>query len=217
MIVECLTVGKMQENCYLVGDPEALLVIDPGDEAVRILAYVKEKAYTVRYVVLTHCHYDHIGAVAELVHATGAQLLIGRHEAENYKNRKVTLCGYFAPMPQLIEPNALLGEGESIKSGACSFHVIETPGHTSGSICLLCEGHLFSGDTLFKESIGRADFPTGDLRALVLSIRDKLFALPEATLVYPGHGEASTIGYEKEHNEVYEWERRAFESVGDTL
>ncbi|MBR6729334.1 MAG: MBL fold metallo-hydrolase [Clostridia bacterium] len=217
MVLKCLTVGNMQENCYLFGDPSALLVIDPGDEAERILSYIEENDYNVLHIVLTHCHYDHIGAVYELAEKTGASLILGAHEAENYKNRRVTLAGYFQAMPKLREPERLLQDGETIESGAYAFRVIETPGHTSGSICLLGEDVLFSGDTLFRGSIGRADFPTGDLRTLIQSIRDKLFVLPPETKVYPGHGEMSTIGYEKENNEVYEWERRTIESMGRSV
>lgn len=214
MILERITVGNMGENCYLAGDASCLLVIDPGDEAERILHFANEHQYRIAYVVLTHCHYDHIGAVADIIDKTGAKLLIGKNEAENYQNRHVTLCGYFSKMPEMKEPDRLLTEGETIESGPYRFLVMDTPGHTSGSICLLCEDVLFSGDTLFYKSIGRADLPTGDLRTLIASIRDKLFTLPDMTKVYPGHGECTTIGFEKEHNEVYEWERRTCESMG---
>ncbi|MBR7163666.1 MAG: MBL fold metallo-hydrolase [Clostridia bacterium] len=206
MILDKLTVGKMEENCYLVGDPEALVVIDPGDESLRILEHIRAKGYKVSYVALTHCHYDHIGAVADIVEATGAKLYLGAAEKENYFSRKVSFNGYFAPKAELVEPVGLLFDGDVFSAGNCDFRVITTPGHTSGSLCLLCEGNLFSGDTLFNRGIGRADFPTGSLPSLVSSIKNKLFALDDATCVYPGHGPSSTIGYEKEHNEVYEWE-----------
>ncbi len=207
MIIETVTVGKLEENCYLVGDPEALLVIDPGDEAEKILACIREKNYKVSYVVLTHCHYDHIGAVAEVMKETGARLLLGQAENENYHSRRVTLCGYFTPKTEQPEPDRLLSDGEIIEAGAYQFRVITTPGHTSGSLCLLCEEALFSGDTILKHTIGRADFPTGSLASLVNSIKNKLFVLDDHIKVYPGHGPWTTIGYEKEHNEVYEWER----------
>ncbi len=207
MVLDMLTVGKIEENCYLVGDPDNLVVIDPGDEGERILEHIREKNYKVSCVVLTHCHYDHIGAVADVVHATGAKLYLGAAEKENYFSRKVSFNGYFAPKVEVIEPAVLLSAGDTFTVGTYTFQVITTPGHTSGSICLLCGEHLFSGDTLFNRGIGRTDFPTGSLPSLVSSIKNKLFTLDDAVLVYPGHGPSSTIGYEKEHNEVYEWER----------
>ncbi len=207
MVLELMTVGQMGENCYLVGDPDALVVIDPGDDAEDILSRIREKNYQVRYVLLTHCHYDHIGAVAEIVEKTGAKLLLGAAEKENYLDKNVSLYGYFAPAPPLKEPDGVLKDGEKLTVGTCTFQVITTPGHTSGSLCLLCGDVLFSGDTLFQRGIGRADLPTGSLKMLVESVKNKLFTLPEHITVYPGHGPASTIGYEKEHNEVYEWER----------
>ncbi len=207
MVLEVLTVGQLDVNCYLVGDPKALLVIDPGDESERILAHIKKQGYHVAYIVLTHCHYDHIGAVSDLVKSTGAKLLIAAKEKENYLSKTVNLCGYFSESCELIEPDDVLEDGQDLFAGDCSFRVISTPGHTSGSICLLIQDCLFSGDTLFRCGIGRTDFPTGNLKALVSSIKDRLFTLDDSIKVYPGHGPSSTISYEKVHNEVYEWER----------
>ncbi len=207
MILDVLSVGPLEENCYLVGDPDALLVIDPGDEGKRIVAHIQAKGYNVSYVVLTHCHYDHVGAVAEVLASTGAKLIMGAKEKDNYFDKNVTLDNHFGVSLKLCEPDELVSEGDVITSGTCSFTVIETPGHTSGSICLLCDDVLLSGDTLFYRSIGRADFPTGNLKTLVHSVKNKLFTLKESITVYSGHGPATTIGYEKEHNEVYVWER----------
>lgn len=207
MVLETLTVGSIEENCYLVGDPEALVVIDPGDEGERIIAHIREKGYKVKFVVLTHCHYDHIGAVSEVVKETGAKLYLGAAEKENYFSRKVSFNGYFSKRAEVLEPDGLLSDGETFSAGAYEFKVFATPGHTSGSICLLCEDKLFSGDTLFRCGIGRTDFPTGSLPSLVKSIKNTLFALDDSVCVYPGHGPGSTIGYEKEHNEVYQWEK----------
>ncbi len=208
MIIEKIVVGRMDENCYLVGDPKALLVVDPGDEAEKIISRIRKQNYQVKYVVLTHCHYDHIGAVSAILAETGAEFLMAEKEKDNYFDRKVTLGGYFAPKPTLCEPDILVKDGDVIEAGQCQFRVIETPGHTSGSMCLLCENHLLSGDTLFQGSIGRADFPTGSLQELVISIKEKLFSLPDETVVHPGHGDDSTIGFERVYNEVYYWEKR---------
>ncbi len=207
MVLETLSVGQMDENCYLVGDEESLVVIDPGDEAERILSRINEMGWQASYVVLTHCHFDHIGAVNDIVKKTGAKLYIGAKEKENYFSSSVSFNGYFGNKVETPEPDGVLHDGEVLTAGGCEFAIIATPGHTSGSICLLCDGHLFSGDTLFRTGIGRTDFPTGSLPSLVNSIKNKLFTLDDAVLVHPGHGPSSTIGYEKEHNEVYEWER----------
>lgn len=207
MIVERITVGAMEENCYLVGDETALLVIDPGDEGEKIVAHIQKKGYKVQHVVLTHCHFDHVGAVADVLDATGATLLMGAKEEENYFNQNISFCGRFGTMPKLCQPDRLLLEGDVIQAGKHQFRVLETPGHTSGSICLLCQNVLLSGDTLFYQTIGRADFPTGNLRTLVHSVKAKLFTLDDCVKVFSGHGPETTIGYEKEHNEVYEWER----------
>ena len=207
MVLEKLTVGILEENCYLVGDPEALLVVDPGAEGKKIINHIQSKGYKVQYVVLTHCHFDHVGAVAEILEETGAHLLIGANEKDNYFNETVSFCDRLGPSFKPSTPDRLLQEGDVITGGNYRFTVLFTPGHTSGSICLLCGDMLFSGDTLFFQSIGRADFPTGNLKALVNSVKEKLFTLKEGVKVYAGHGPDSSIGYEKEHNEVYMWER----------
>ncbi len=200
MIVEKLVVGNLEENCYLTGDKDELIVIDPGDEADRILKRIDEKGYKVKYIVLTHCHFDHIGAVYEIKEKTKAKLLVSEKEKSNYLNTSVNLSGYSGRSIKLANIDELLCEGDKIKSGELDFKVIETPGHTSGGICLICGEHLFAGDTLFRMSIGRTDFPTGNMTELLASIRTKLFTLPENTNVYAGHGDDSTIGFEIENN-----------------
>lgn len=207
MILDVLPVGMLEENCYLVGEPDNLLVIDPGAEGEKILAHIKNKGYKALYVVLTHCHYDHIGAVADIMEATGAKLVMGTKEKDNYFNDNVTLSGHFGGTIKKCEPDVLLSEGDVLVAGKYQFNILETPGHTNGSICLLGENSLFSGDTLFYQTIGRADFPTGDLKTLIHSVKEKLFTLDESVKVYSGHGPVTTIGYEKEHNEVYAWKR----------
>lgn len=207
MVLETVVTGNIQENCYLAGSPDELLVIDPGDEAEKILSRIEAGNYRVKYVVLTHCHYDHIGAAAEVKEETGAQLVICAKERGNYLDPHVNLMGSLKAGGRLLVPERTVSEGDTLESGGRHFTVIETPGHTSGGMCLLCGGDLFSGDTLFQRGIGRVDLPTGNLRQIIASIKNKLFALPEETRVYPGHGPATTIGYEKKHNEVYEWER----------
>lgn len=200
MFLKQIIVGSLGTNCYLAGDKENLLLIDPGADTQRILKTINENECKVKYIVLTHCHYDHIGAVEELCKDLGVKVLISRKEKENYMSNAVTLRSYFGDSSKIKEPDILLEEGDIISSGNFQFKVIETPGHTSGGICILCDDILFSGDTLFRESIGRTDFPTGSMPSLLESVRNKLFTLPHETEVYPGHGEKTTIGYEIDNN-----------------
>lgn len=201
MITEKIVVGNLQENCYLAGDSDALCVIDPGDEADRILSVIEEKGYKVKYILLTHCHFDHVGAVYEIKEATGAKLVMPEAEKENYLSKNVSLSRFFGGGIKKTEPDILLKDGESIKAGNAEFKMILTPGHTSGSCSYLCENVLFSGDTLFDGSIGRTDFPTGDFSLIIKSINEKLFTLDDDVCVYSGHGEETTIGREKRENE----------------
>lgn len=211
MILDTIVTGSIQENCYLVGDSSELLLIDPGDEAEKIKQRIDKQGYHIKYIVLTHCHWDHIGAVAQMKKITGAELVLCRTEAENYCNPYVNLMESFGANEILPKPNLLVSEGEEIVSGKYRFHVLETPGHTEGGICLFGEACLFSGDTLFQRGMGRVDLPTGNMKKIIHSIQKKLFLLPEEVRVYPGHGAPTTIGYEKKHNEVYAWERMSNE------
>lgn len=183
--VQVLPVGVLATNCYLVNDPESgeILVIDPGAEPERVLEGIQALGGRVTAIVNTHGHWDHLGADEEVRRATGAPLMI--HEADVH---------------WLGRADRLLRGGEELPLGRHRVRVIHTPGHSEGGICLYLPGVLFSGDTLFAESVGRTDLPGGSLAALVASIREKLFRLPEETVVYPGHGPATTIGDERSLN-----------------
>ncbi len=202
--VETLAVGPLRTNCYLVSDPEnrEMLVVDPGAEAERILASIRASGAKVTAIVNTHGHWDHIGANGELRAATGAPLLI--HEADaGWLTLTQTMSGAGLPLSHAVtSPPAdrLLRGGEELPLGGFKLRVIHTPGHTRGGICLHLPGLLLSGDTLFAESIGRTDLPGGSLSDLVSSIRERLFTLPDDTVVYPGHGVTTTIGDERSLN-----------------
>ncbi len=186
LTIQTLLVGVLGTNCYLVSDPESreMLVIDPGAEAERILAAIRAGGVKVAAIVNTHGHWDHIGANGEVKEATGAPLLI--HEAD---------AGITSP-----PADRLLHGEEELPLGRFKLRVIHTPGHSPGSICLYLPGVLFSGDTLFAESVGRTDLPGGSLSQLVSSIREKLFVLPDETVVHPGHGPSTTVGEERSLN-----------------
>jgi len=202
LTVEKLVVGPLESNCYLVMDNESkeTLIIDPGDQDERILACVQANGLKTTAIVLTHSHGDHIGGVAAVKEATGAPILIHRQEADWITDPEKNLSAVLG-MPVTSPPaDRTLEEGATIPIGKASLRVLHTPGHSPGGLSLYREGMLFSGDLLFRESVGRVDLPGGDAAALIESIKSKVFSLPDETIVYPGHGESTTIGYEKQHN-----------------
>lgn len=203
MILEILVVGPLQTNCYLLGCEEIreALVIDPGAEAGRIQEALGKHELKLTKMVLTHAHADHIGACGELKEATGAKILVHRDDAPLLADPHQNLTAYLGPGETFPPADVLLSEGDAVEFGAgLRFTVLHTPGHTRGSICLLGENLLFSGDTLFAGSVGRTDFPGGSFRELVISLREQLLPLPDATKVYPGHGPTSTMEFEKQDN-----------------
>lgn len=202
MLLETLAVGPLQVNCYIIGCPitRKALVIDPGDEAERILATVDASGLKVELVVNTHGHFDHVGGNAFLLEQTGAHLCIHVSDAPFLPRIREHAAHYGLNVRTSPPPDRLLHGGEALQVGELMLRVLHTPGHTPGGICLLVDGHLFSGDTLFADSVGRTDLPGGSHEELVESIREKLFVLPAATVVHPGHGPDTTIGREKRHN-----------------
>lgn len=210
MRIQCLQVGPLETNCWVVGETASgpVAVIDPGGDAEDILAAVGPSS--VCAVILTHAHFDHLGAVREVLAATGAPLLIHVDDSARLGSDAGHGTGG-APFgfPGLTAPDAdrLLRDGDEVElDGRITFEVLHTPGHTEGGICLFVRDpdggtpHLFSGDTLFAGSVGRSDFPGGDGRALSRSIAMKLVSLPADTVVHPGHGPETTIGREARVN-----------------
>ncbi len=201
MILKNLVVGPLASNCYIVGSESNKegMIIDPGDEAEVILGNVKDLGLEIKFIVLTHGHIDHIGALKEVKEATGAEVAIHTDEAKSLQRQSSsTLLGLSYPTP--LSPDRLLQDGDSMDIGDLHFGVLHTPGHSPGCICLLGEGIMFSGDTLFNFGIGRTDLPGGSYSQLMNSIHTKLMILPDNTAVYPGHGPDSTIGAERRGN-----------------
>jgi glyoxylase-like metal-dependent hydrolase (beta-lactamase superfamily II) len=201
MIFECLVVGPLEENAYVIGDEETkeAMVVDPGDESDRIVDFIQEKGLQVIKIVCTHTHFDHIGSVGDIRRATGAEILIHEEDMQVYATAKDQAAFWGYDIDDIPEPDGFLDEGDEIEIGSLKFKVLHTPGHSPGGICLYGEGILFSGDTIFKGSVGRTDFPGGNLEELKKSFR-RLLDLPEDTKIYSGHGPETTVGMEKKTN-----------------
>ena len=206
MIHEIIPVGTLQCNCSIFGDEQTreALVVDPGDEIGRILQVLKRHGLTVKGIVITHAHIDHIGGAQKLKKATGAPVYMNPNDAALQKMMEVQAGWLGVETPDAVEIDSPAMDGGKLVVGATEFHVLHTPGHTQGSISLWIpsEGKLVAGDTLFRDSIGRTDLPGGDSRQILRSIHEKLLPLPEETVVFPGHGDSTTIGREKQFNYI---------------
>jgi hydroxyacylglutathione hydrolase len=204
MIHEILPVGALQCNCSIFGDEAGgeAIVIDPGDEIGRITAVLEKHQLRVKAIIVTHAHIDHIGGAQKLKALTGAPVYMNFNDQGLYDHidMQAQWLGMRTPEKTSIDVNAQ--EGESLKLGAADFQVLETPGHTQGSISVWipAENKLIAGDTLFLDSIGRTDLPGGDPKQILRSIHDKLLPLDDAVVVIPGHGQNTTIGRERLRN-----------------
>src|SRR5437899_4610538 len=202
-IVACVTVGIFEENCYLYACPKTreAVIIDPGDEAQRILETIQEHILIPKYIINTHGHIDHICAIDEVSEVYPVPLAIHPADLTMYTDeRNAQMYGRTAPLVKR-KPDILLKEGARITFGTLSLEVLYTPGHSPGSICLVSLPHcIFSGDTLFYRGIGRTDFVGGDYAQIEQSIRHKLYTLEDDLVVFPGHGEPTTIAEEKHGN-----------------
>lgn len=209
MIHEIIPVGWLQCNCHILGDEERreAIIIDPGDEVDRILALVRKHRLTVKQIVNTHAHPDHVGGLRELREITGAPVLMHADDLVLYQNLERFTRLFGMPAPPLTEVDAFLRDGDRVRCGAIDAQVLHTPGHTQGSICLYLPDdvkRLFAGDTLFLGSIGRTDLWGGSPEAILRSIKNQLLVLDDETRVFPGHGPATTIGQERERNPFLE-------------
>jgi glyoxylase-like metal-dependent hydrolase (beta-lactamase superfamily II) len=204
MIHRILPVGPLQCNCSIIGDEQTreAMVIDPGDQIEDILEILRQEKLTLKQIVITHAHIDHVGGAMKLKAATGASILMNQddHALLKMVDMQATWVGMRPPGPVQIDEPA--GEGRVLRIGNISANVVHTPGHTEGSICLYFpkEKKLIAGDTLFAGSIGRTDLPGGSFDKIIRSLHTRVLALPDETLVVPGHGPQTTIGDERETN-----------------
>lgn len=197
--IEWAVVGPVFTNCYLIYDDstkEAIL-IDPGLDSERVLDRIEEEGLELKLILNTHGHFDHVACNGFFKRETGAGIAIHEDDVEILKSVPEQATWFGVTAPPSPQPDVILKEGDSIEIGEIKLEVIHTPGHTPGGICLLGDGFLFSGDTLFRGSMGRTDLPGGSLEELIRSIKTKLFVLPDDTLVYPGHGDMTSIGEER--------------------
>ncbi len=194
MLIKSFCLGHIQTNCYIVTDETTLecVVIDPGSESNTVLSYLEDNRLTCKYILLTHGHFDHTGAVNDIQKATSAPLGMSKGEVR----KSIAEMGLrFAPSKDTV----FLKEGDTVTVGSLDFHVIETPGHSQGGLTYRCGTALFTGDTLFKDSCGRTDLPGCDGEKMMASLK-KLYELPGDYEVYPGHMEATSLDRERRFN-----------------
>ncbi len=205
MQIECISHGLIQSNIYIVSNQGQAVVIDCGCTPDKILAISEKMSLELKYVILTHGHFDHIYYLDDLRQKTNVQVCIHEQDAKSFSDPFSNGLALFPVKGNITfdPPDCVLKDGDCLECGGLQFHIIHTPGHSKGGICIHVENALFTGDTLFRDSIGRTDLPGGSMYEITNAIRNKLFCLPEETVVYPGHGEPSTIGYEKNHNPYF--------------
>lgn len=202
MYIERIEAGIYASNCYLLGcdDTNKAVIIDAGGDSQKILDRIKENEFDIEYIILTHGHGDHIGAVLDIKEKTNGKILIHKKDEYLIKSAEKNLSTMMSGPDIEFDADSLLEDGDEIKIGNLRLKIIHTPGHTPGGISIKVEDLLFTGDTLFANSIGRTDFEGGSFDQIISSIKNKLLVFDDSVKVLPGHGPASTIGIERSTN-----------------
>ncbi len=202
MTIKTAPLGELGANFYMVTDEETneMFVIDPGANPDLAVRMVENSGAHLKYIILTHAHVDHIGALDKLKERFDVPVIIHEDDAKALNDSNINLCAAFGSRSPVTKADLTANDGQTLLFGNGCIKIIHTPGHTRGSMCILYENSLFSGDTLFESSVGRTDFPGGSFNTLRHSIQSKLYTLSESTVVYPGHGNRTTIEFEKNNN-----------------
>ncbi|MBD5087592.1 MAG: MBL fold metallo-hydrolase [Clostridiales bacterium] len=207
MRINRLVVGPVSTNCYIVSNEETkeTFIIDPGEEAERIEQKLQEEQLNLKAILLTHGHFDHMMAVNELLEKHQVEVYIGENEEELLGDPYQNCSGSMMNRPYITKANKTLKDNDVLELAGMTIKVLYTPGHTGGGVCyyLEAENVLFSGDTVFCQSVGRSDLPTGNGRVLQESIRKKIVPLPEDMQIFPGHGDSTILSYEKKYNPYF--------------
>jgi len=200
LIIKSLPVGPLYTNCFIIGckDTKEAAVVDPGGDSDKILMLLAEDKLTLKYIINTHGHFDHVAGNKKLKETTGAKILIHEEDATLLTTPSMGLSA-----DNLQAADEFMKDGDKITFGNITLEVLHTPGHTLGGVSLYTDGHVFVGDTLFAGSIGRTDFPGGNYDTLINSVKDRLFPLGDEVLVYSGHTAETTIGNEKKYNPFF--------------
>lgn len=205
MQIETVVVGFLQTNCYIVYDENEKkgVVIDPGAAPDRIIEHIKKSGCKIEYILLTHAHYDHIGALAEVKKYTGAKVVVPLGDVDFLYNDDDNLWNrYSRGERERVSEDITVRDNDTVMCAGMEFRYIETPGHTNGSCCILCGDAMFSGDTLFQMTVGRVDHPTGDFNILMQSV-EKMKKIDKNYTVYPGHAGSTTLDFEKQNNPYF--------------
>lgn len=208
MILQSLTVGPFQENCYIIGDPATRegAVIDPGDEAPRIIKAMENTGLRFKYIINTHAHIDHVGAVQSVKDHFAIPFYLHRDDEVILRHMPQSAAMFGLKVGRVPDIDFYFNPPADMRLGDLSFKIFHAPGHSPGSVCFYFAAQhiLIAGDVLFNGSIGRTDLPGGDFDTLINSIRQNIFTLPEETTVYPGHGPETTVGFEKKFNPFFD-------------
>lgn len=207
MRISRLVVGPVSTNCYIISNEETkeAFIIDPGEEAGRIEGKLQEEQLELKAILLTHGHFDHIMAVNDLLEKHRVEVYIGEHEVELLEDPYKNCSGSMMNRPYIAKAQRTLRDNDELELAGMNIKVLYTPGHTGGGVCYFLEEEkvLFSGDTVFCQSVGRSDLPTGNGRVLEASIHEKIVPLPDDVQIFPGHGDSTLISYEKKYNPYF--------------
>ena len=200
MQISNIIVGELYTNCYVISNNSECIIIDPGAEPDKIIDFLESMKLTPKLLISTHYHADHVGGVKNLVEKYDVEFAIGKNDLNFLDAQPAWVSNLISTYEKPISPNILLLGGETINLLDLDIKIISTPGHSPGSICIYVENSIFTGDTLFKNGIGRGDLPGGDINQEITSIKDKIFQLPNDIDVFPGHGDKTKIINEKNDN-----------------